>query len=433
MKIEINIVNDPKIDPKKLSLSMPKKLYSKPKLYIPKDENGKPSVAKGARWRVWFNYRNPENGRLDIKCTFTKGLNRYDTVQERKKVGAALCRTLEIALERGWVPVKKLRGQSQGKKVSKKALNITEALDYALKVKTFSAEASTLTTYQNYLNPFKAWLVDNNKHHMPVQKFTIDHFFEYYDYLRFQYKKKDGEPLSATSINNHKRNISALFSTMQNERLVKENVISGIPNIGSKPLKNEPFTHEQLKKLRVALADQDPYLLVFFKFIIYGLFRESEICRLTVGDFDLKNWTVSVKTKTDQKSTRRIIDKLKEDVNALELEKYPENYHVFTKFDKPAVYETKKLKSKVDHFGRRFKKVLESIPIKGKYGLYSGRHTAIVNLYNSFVASGMNEHQAHVELMPLTQHKSIESLKKYLRKVQLALPPDHSEVYTLDF
>jgi hypothetical protein len=35
--------------------------------------------------------------------------------------------------------------------------------------------------------------------------------------------------------------------------------------------------------------------------------------------------------------------------------------------------------------------------------------------------------------MPITGHKSEAGLKNYLRNIKIALPPDHSEIYSLEF
>lgn len=37
------------------------------------------------------------------------------------------------------------------------------------------------------------------------------------------------------------------------------------------------------------------------------------------------------------------------------------------------------------------------------------------------------------QLMPITQHNSIAGIKNYLRKHKKSIPPDHSNIFTLDF
>ena len=62
------------------------------------------------------------------------------------------------------------------------------------------------------------------------------------DWLRFDYVQDNGEPLSGGSVNNHKASLSALFTTMKNERLIDINFIKDIPKVDSEVVNNKAFT-----------------------------------------------------------------------------------------------------------------------------------------------------------------------------------------------
>ena len=160
--------------------------------------------------------------------------------------------------------------------------------------------------------------------------------------------------MSGTSINNHKRSLSALFSTMKNERLINDNFIIGIPLEDEDPVNNKAFTPEELLEVKKALQKDDPYLIPIVQLIFYAILRPREVLRLRIDDLNTEDWILSVKTKTESRSRRRIIDKIKPTIQELNLKGKPGHYHVFTHWNKPGLWEPKKLKTKVDTMGRRF-------------------------------------------------------------------------------
>ena len=181
------------------------------------------------------------------------------------------------------------------------------------------------------------------------------------------------------------------------------------------------------------MKKNDPYLIDFISFIIYPLLRPREIIRLKVRDLNTKDWVMGVETKTEDYSYSRIIDKIKPIINRMDIDNMPGDYDLFTPEGKPGVWEASKESYKVGTFSRRFKKVKRKLGFGDEYGLYSFRHTAIGDLYNSLQASGMGEREILVKLMPITGHHSESGIRNYLREIKSALPPDHSEIYTINF
>jgi len=430
MKIEINITKGPTSGPTTFEINMSKKQYSQPKLYIPK-KNGKPTVQPGNYWYVWFLWRNPESGNLDIKFKYKKGINRQKTVKERKAVGLALVKAYETALDRGWNPITKTAARE--KSTRKKATTLEKALKYAFEIKKGTKKDSTLHGYEFHLNRFLEWAKNNGYLGMDIYQFSIDNFYEFMDYIRFEYTNEiTGEGISGSSVNNHKRSLSSLFTTLKNERMIPFNFIKDIPTVDSDPVNNKAFTIEELMRIKAEMQKEDPYLIPFFSFILYPVLRPMEICRLKVSDINTQNWMLNVETKTDKDSTRRIIRKLQPTIENMNLDKYPGKYNLFTPKNEPAAWDVA-LKSKVDHFGLRFRKIKNNLGFGREYGLYSGRHTAIMNLYNSYVDKGMGEMEILLKLMPITQHRSLAGIKNYLRQHKQSIPPDHSDLYTFDF
>ncbi|TQI69142.1 phage integrase family protein [Gramella sp. Hel_I_59] len=415
-------------DHSSLEIFVAKKRYSKPKLFTPKVD-GKPSVAPGQYWYVYFWWRKNPEGPFDYQPRFKRNLNYLKTVKERKAAGNLMAEQYHEALKKGWNPeTKSISGSSRRKKI----VSLKDALQYAFDIKKKGKSQPTVDGYKFHLDRFNEWSSTNGISGMDVKQFGIDHFYEFWDWLRFEYIKDDKQPLSGTSINNHKRSLSALFSTMKNERLINDNFIIGIPLEDEDPQNNKAFTPEELVKVIKTLSSDDPYMIPIVQLIFYALLRPREVLRLRIQDLNTEDWLLEVKTKTESRSRRRIIEKIKPAIQALDIKGKPGHYHVFTYWNEPGVWEPKKLKTKVDTMGRRFSEVKNKLGFGREYGLYSIRHTAIMDLYQSYLNDGLAEHEIYPKLMGHTGHRSIEGVKKYLRQYSYALPPDHSDVYSID-
>lgn len=418
-------------DHKNLEIFVAKRRYSEPKLFIPK-RNGKSSVAPGDYWYVYFWWRTDPEGPFDYQPRFKRNLNYLKTVKERKEAGKVLKDAYHEALKKGWNPqTKSITGKNQKKQ---QITSLEQALKYALDIKKkANKSASTIEGYQYHMDHFIEWCDGSGYSNIPVTAFKLEHFYEFWDWLRTDYQKDGSVSLSGTSINNYKRSLSALFTTMKNERLIDHNFIKGIPYVDQKPVKNKAFTTAELVKIKKALEDDDPYLIPIIQLIMYTLLRPREVMRLQIKDFDTEEWILSVKTKTEVRSTRRVIEKLKPTIQALNIESKPGNYHVFTRWDKPDIWKTNSIKYKVDVMGRRFNVVKARLGFGDEYGLYSFRHTAIVDLYQTYINEGLSEYEACLKIMPHTKHRSVESVKVYIRQYSYALPPDHSDLYSINF
>lgn len=423
--------NHPRNNPINFNEIMGKKRYSTPKLFIPR-VNGRPTVATGKTWYVAFYWRTDPNGPLDKKFTFYRGINRLKTAKERRKAGKALAKAYELALERGWNPeTKKVEVE---KKRFEKVMTVENALKHALELKSRNKKNTTTIGYEFHLNRFLEWAKTKGYLGMEVKKFNIDHFYEFLDWIRFEYiNDKTGQPLSGTSVNNHKRSLSSLFTTLKNERIVSQNFLRGIPNVDEDPLNNKAFTIDELQRIKKVLQMEDPYLIHFISFMIYPLLRPREICRLKVKDLNTDQWILSVETKTEKSSLRRIIERIRPTIESMNIANAPGDYHLFSYHNKPAPWEGVSLKTKVDHFGKRFRDIKNRMGFGREYGLYSFRHTAIMDLYHSMQRDGMGEQEILFKLMPITQHKSVAGIKNYLRNHRKSIPPDHSAIYTIDF
>jgi hypothetical protein len=78
-------------------------------------------------------------------------------------------------------------------------------------------------------------------------------------------------------------------------------------------------------------------------------------------------------------------------------------------------------------------KLKKELKLSKNHGIYSFRHTAAIDLFTTYKNNGLTDLEAKNKMLPITRHKSINSLAKYLRDIGASLPKDYSDDYSLDF
>ena len=166
--------------------------------------------------------------------------------------------------------------------------------------------------------------------------------------------------------------------------------------------------------------------MLFIKFISYGFLRPIEICRLTIGDINFNQKTLTVKAKNKTLKTKLIPDILFKELP--DISKLDKNQLLFTP-NKIGGYWDIKLTNRRDYFSKKYKeKVKDYFGFDNNYGLYSFRHTFITKLYRKLVKS-MTPNEAKSKLMQITGHITMDALEKYLRNIDAELPADYSELF----
>lgn len=398
------------------------------KLYIPKEiKNGKKVISLKKPWYVWFRYRNPETGKFDNKSKFNfkVGINKYKTIQGRKACGRMLVLTLNNMLQKDFNPfarTMRLNDKSIDFEVSSKSL--TEAINIALEDKKLTWSKNTADNINFLVVKFLEFAKQHKFSDLPANNIKRAHILEFLKVI----KRKE----TLTSVNNYRGALSTVFTQMVQNNDIDYNFIRDIKKERSNPVKNHPFTNQQIADIKVYLEFNDPYLLTFIRVLAYSFLRNREVLRLQIKDVDLKNNLLTDKTKTKALEKIYIIKPLQKVFNELDIENCDQSDFVFTKFLKPGEWDTT-LKAKKDFFSRRFKKVKDHLGFGIEYGIYSFRHSFALNIYENFITEGMPEAEAMAKMLPITRHDSVDGLRNYLREKKKMLPKDYSHKITIDF
>ena len=453
-----------------------KQQYSQPKIYMGNNDLSK-------RWYVYFSYRNPETGILTRQTPIYGNANTYKTKEERLAVLTIYRRILIKLLKQGYSPYEdntvlhtKLNTQPQKQTIIQKqnttnTTKIVKSVDCGLKpenndvleentkqitqnnqetqpkvnqsvtkttsgtatedqttieeafkldanIKQNSLRSTSYRSYSSHINRFKVWLqkeYKDLKYIHKVDKAIVNKFLN-----------KVLEDSSARNRNNYKASISSFYSTLVDNDILKTNEIISIKKLKTNSVRNKTYTEEQQKEIFDYLEEADPTLLLFIKFVSYNFLRPIEVCRLKIGDINLKDRIISFRAKNKSLKTKIIpsilIDELP-DLTQFKDDEFLFNYNGLGGYWE-ATDDTKR-----GTYSSRFKTVVKDKFKLGKdYGLYSFRHTFITKLYRA-IRKDLSPHEAKSQLMQITGHTSMTALDAYLRQIDVELPKDYSKFF----
>ena len=413
-----------------------KKLFSAPKIY-----NANGNLSK--RWYVYFSYRNPKTGKLQRMKNVYGSTNNYSTKEDRLAVLTVYRIKLHKLLKEGFNPfednselyknrknpkVAEMGNNLEGTKpvekdniqvenAEKPKLSYQEAFAYGLKLKEKLISDTTKKSFENRIKTFINWVKES---HPDVQ--TIDEVDKklVMDFLNAMLDKT-----SPRNRNNYRSDLSSLMQTLEDNDVISSNFIKKIPVLKSIPQRNKTYSKVEQEDIFEYLEEQDKNLLLFIKFISYNFLRPIEVCRLKIGDLDIKNKRIQFKAKNSPLKTKIIPDLLLVDLP--DLSKLDKDLYLFTPDGIGGEWDID-LNNKRDNFTKRFKRVVkDKFNLGQDYGLYSFRHTYITKLYRELV-KGSSPFEAKSKLMQITGHTSMKSLEKYLRDIDAEFPEDYSEL-----
>lgn len=304
-----------------------KKKFTTPKIYtggvditlwnqLSKSEQ-KEALSKD--WYIYYMFLDEKTDKLKRMPNIKGGANRFKTKKERIEYLITLRESLEYLLEKGFHPYKDndlsllddeiidLRKEN-AKPIAKKNLEletvkeniaitpltqiieeptmtIKEAFEFALKIKKGSLNETSYKNFEGRINRFKKWLDEKS----PITSITRK--------LTNEYLNEILENSSARNRNNTRIDLSSLFEVLSDNEIIQDNFIKKINVLKSKPERNKTYTSEMQTDIYAHLKENDAILLLFVQFVSYNFLRPVEVCRLKVGDIDIKDRKLYVRAK----------------------------------------------------------------------------------------------------------------------------------------
>ena len=431
---------------------MAKKNFSQPRIYtggvditlwneLSIDERNK-AISKD--WYIYYKFINDATGKLKRMPNIKGGCNKYKTKKERIKILSQLRDALEYLLDKGLNPyldsdlsILELENSNESKakkpivapisvigeivaisepikiEPQEAVLSIKDAFDYALKIKKKSLNDTSYINFAGRINRFKKALDEN----APITSLTRKQTNEYLNDIL--------ESTSARNRNNTRIDLSSLFEVLANDEIIPENFIKKTNTIKTKPERNKTYTPDMQQNIYSYLEKNDPILLLFIKFISYNFLRPVEVCRLKVGDLDIKDKKLYLRAKNKAVKIKIIPEILIKDLPDLSSMNKDEFLFTPSKIGGEWIATEN---NRRDFFSKRFKTVVKDhFKLGADYGMYSFRHTFITKLYRE-LRKTYTPFESKSILMNITGHSTITALELYLRDIDAELPEDYSHL-----
>ena len=302
-----------------------KKFFSLPKIY---SANG--NLKK--RWYVYYSYRNPESGILQRMKNVYGGANRYSTKEDRLIVLSVYRIKLLSLLNEGFNPFEDntslYRDREDKKRKSITNTNVVkhniipevdlmieskvsilsckEAFKKGLKYKEKLISDTTRRSYENRLKNFLLWVENYHPNLKAITDIDKKVVMDFLNHILDQ--------TSPRNRNNYRTDLSSIMQALEDNDIIPTNFIKKIPVLKSVPQRNKTYSKEEQKDIFEHLEKTDKTLLLFIKFISYNFLRPIEVCRLRVGDLDVKNKRIQFKAKNSPLKTKIIPDLLLKDL-----------------------------------------------------------------------------------------------------------------------
>ncbi|TNJ42474.1 site-specific integrase [Tamlana fucoidanivorans] len=411
--------------------------FSNPKIYSAKGDLSK-------RWYVYFSYEHPETGKLKRLTPFYGQANKYQTKEERMEVLVVYRKALLQLLKQGYNPFSdntelhnKLNGTSepntkpteQGATSTEKttattptahqepSMSTKAAFDFALQLKEKEVSPRTFKDYSYKAKYFLNWITETHSDITSIDQLTKKLLVEFLNQILLK--------TSARNRNNYRVELGSLLQVLENNELITTNPVKHITILKSQPKRNKTYSQTTQESIFKHLEVNDPILLLYIKFLSYNFLRPVELCRLKIGDINLKTHILEFKAKNSPLKTKIIPDILWQDLP--DLSQMNKDDYLFTPKKLGGQWAIDEV-NKRDYFTKRFKKVVKDVfKLEQDYTLYSFRHTFITKLYRA-LSEENTPFEAKSKLMLITGHSSMKALEKYLRDIDAELPADYSNL-----
>ena len=429
--------------------------YSDPKIYTGgiqisqwnKLSKVEQNQALSKEWYVYYSFRDPKTNKKVRQPNIKGGANYHKSKNERLLFLESLQRNLLNLLKKGFNPFQdntELKNElfgiiesDQVKNISKEAeifitptkiivetplveatpeMSIREAFEFGLKIKAKVINKTSYSGLQGRVNRFLKWLDLNNSSTNGISTLDKKTIIEYLNLVL--------ENTSARTRNNTRIDLSSVTQVLVDNEIIKDNIVKTINTLKSTPERNKTYSNTQEVDIINYLEANDKILLLFIQFISYNYLRPVEVCRLKIGDLDIVGKKLFVKAKNKAVKVKIIPQKI---IDLLpDLSKMNTEHFLFTPNRIGGEWDAEE-NNRRNYFSKRFKEVKTHFKLGEDYGLYSFRHTSITNLYKELNKT-LTPFETKSTLMQITGHQTMESLEKYLRDIDAALPADYSHL-----
>jgi integrase len=332
------------------------------------------------KWYILYYVKN-KAGKVQAKKIYG-GINRFKTVEGRKKAADSLIRKLEKQNMEIYTPAFRF-------------VDVSTVLSEGLETLRPRLRHKSYLTYRSKLGIFLSWTKAQRINNINAINGKVLNVF-----LNSLLDQKK----SAATHNAFLTTIKRLF------------IVSGysVDQLkGNKKLRKDSkpalyFQKHHIEMIRPMMQASDPQMWLFCQCIYYTLIRPGELRELKIADIDFEMALITITSDLSKnKKTEKVAipNELMRVFMQHELYKYAPDYYLFGHDGEPGPDRNRK-----DHFNKKHRQILTTLKFDcNKYKLYSWKHTGAV---------GMVKNGIHIkQIQQQGRWHSLDQVNEYLRSL----------------
>ncbi|NQU34237.1 MAG: site-specific integrase [Bacteroidetes bacterium] len=338
------------------------------------------------QWYVYYSYKHPETGKM---FTFRKWIsNRVKTKAGRRDKARELIDIINTRLRRGWNPFSDH---------DIKLTNISDAIDFAMRIKSATIKKRSQHTYNSVVKNFTEYLKKADIQKMPVNEINLQIVQDYFDNMLLN------EKISKRTYNNRLTPLKTIFTLLQKREYINYNPFLGIDKLKVNEPEIAAYTNNELEEMGKSLPKYNYNLYAITQLIFYCFIRPAEIVRLQFKDIMWEHGIIvlpGTKSKNKKSEVMIIPDQLKLNLADWNLN-YPADSYIFSRDLKPGTKEV--APTRIAGAWREYAKANNI-----KKNIYDFKHTG-----NGFAFDqGFNSRDIQLQ----NRHSSLDETQRYLNK-----------------
>lgn len=361
-------------------------------------------------WLIEYHVLNPDIGRLERKRLKFEKIRKRLGDSKARKYAKLYCDAINEKLQSGWNPFLAVKNVKAFHKLSDGIASFLKEKKLDEKNAIFREQSTT--TYESFINIFLRWLDETKRDTMHVGSFTKDVALEYLNHV---YVDKGVSP---RTYNNYLSFMRTLWSWLKEKGYCSENVFADIkakPNI-EKERKTIP--KEWNDKIMEYFRAKNPAMEIVCGLIYNSFMRPTEICRTQISDIKFAQGGIFLpgsKTKNGKARWCLLPPHLINMIIDLGVDKYPEDYYLFSSYLKPGKNPTHR--RKLDKY---WDKMRIAISLPTEYKLYSYRDNGITDLktegYPNLFIAAITGHLNSDQIEAYTHAPDPEAVKYIMKE-----------------
>lgn len=220
-----------------------------------------------------------------------------------------------------------------------------------------------------------------------------------------QFIRESAETRKNGTIWNIQLVLKTVFNGLKKEKVISENVWESLPKIKKSPNSLMYFNSVQISMIKNYCIQHNPQLLNAISLVRSCGIRTDELRHLQVMDFLLEDNLIELRgEESKRRKTRKAFLSEQIKMNFSMLQNYPPHYFVFGKYGVPS----EKMVS-YNFLNDKHRLVLKELNIKGRYALYSWKHTGAVSMVRANINIKLIQQQFG--------HSSLDMTNEYLKNL----------------